>query len=376
MPHSENNSGDKALSYSFIESFSSGIGREAQSSSTRNSRQTCGTVDEQEAQGLHAEDSVAIGSFARARFGRSQGRMQLETAHQIMSQDGELLPGAISAIVIGGNHIEGKLALEFGNGLFLGAATSSEVPQGLRGKGEVGRHRRVFEVTVVGREQIELVILGALMMHPFAVDHHAQLKSPGRRGKPGFEATDIGGDRAPVRLGGDQGFDSGPLTEGDFDRVKAALADEQLEENLLEKGRIHAEFEWQRTPEMNAQFGNQLAHKGLCPLGVVNVAGPVLELENLSGLRQMGEQRIVTEVVAMMRIITASSPRDFGARADDGAVQVDGQSGKLQLFDLLIEQFAVESRQRTQRDLSKLFQPVDDGAVAGEPGQTTRSEER
>src|SRR5215469_13052681 len=149
MPHSENNSGDTALSYSLIESFSSGIGREAQSFSTRNSSQAGGTIDEQEAQGLHADDWVAIGSFARARFGSSQGRMQLKAAHQIMSQDGELLPGAIGTIVIGGNHVEGKLALEFGNGLFLGAAAGGEVPQGLRGKGEVGRHRGVFEVTVV-----------------------------------------------------------------------------------------------------------------------------------------------------------------------------------------------------------------------------------
>src|SRR5215469_1509774 len=174
MPHSENNSGDKALSYSFIESFSSRIGGEAQSSSTRNSSQAGGTVDEQEAQGLHAEDSVAIGSLARARFGSSQSRMQLEAAHQIMSQDGELLPGAIGAIVIGGNHVEGKLTLEFGNSLFLGAATSSEVPQGLRGKGEIGRHRGVFEVTVVGRKQVELVIFRAQMMDPLAVNHHRQ----------------------------------------------------------------------------------------------------------------------------------------------------------------------------------------------------------
>src|SRR5215469_786891 len=158
MPHSENNSGDKALSYSFIESFSSGVGGEAQSSSTRNSGQAGGTVDEQEAQGLHADDAVAIGSFARARFGASQGRLQLEAAHQIMSQDGELLPGAIGAIMIGGNHVEGKLALEFGDSLFLRAAAGGEVPQGLRGQGEVGRHRRVFEVTVVGRKQVELVI--------------------------------------------------------------------------------------------------------------------------------------------------------------------------------------------------------------------------
>jgi len=69
---------------------------------------------------------------------------------------GELEPGAIGAVVIGGNHVEGKLPLEFGAGLFLRAATGGEVPQHLRGESEIGRHRGVLEVPVVGGEQVEL----------------------------------------------------------------------------------------------------------------------------------------------------------------------------------------------------------------------------
>ncbi len=42
------------------------------------------------------------------------------------------------------------LAFEFGEGLFLRAAAGSEVPHRLRGEGEIGRHRGVFEVTAVG----------------------------------------------------------------------------------------------------------------------------------------------------------------------------------------------------------------------------------
>ncbi|MEY2606221.1 MAG: hypothetical protein QOH31_4037, partial [Verrucomicrobiota bacterium] len=37
-------------------------------------------------------------------------------------------------------------------GLFLGAAAGSEVPQGVRGEGEIARHA-VFEVTVVGENR-------------------------------------------------------------------------------------------------------------------------------------------------------------------------------------------------------------------------------
>jgi hypothetical protein len=56
----------------------------------------------------------------------------------------------------------------------INAAAGGEVPQGLPGKGEVGRYRGVFEVTVVGRKQVELVIFRARMMDPLAVNHHRQ----------------------------------------------------------------------------------------------------------------------------------------------------------------------------------------------------------
>src|ERR1700693_1928288 len=78
--------------------------------------------------------------------------------------------------------------------LFLGAAAGSEVPQGVRCEGEIGRHRGVFEVTVVGGEQIALVILRAQMVNSLAVDHHPQLKSPHRQLKPDLEAIDISSD--------------------------------------------------------------------------------------------------------------------------------------------------------------------------------------
>ena len=96
------------------EDFSGGVGGEAQDLSARDSSKASGAVDEEEAQRFHAGDSVAISSLARARFGRSQSRMQLEATGQVMGQDGKLQPGTIGAVVIGGHQVEGKLALEFG----------------------------------------------------------------------------------------------------------------------------------------------------------------------------------------------------------------------------------------------------------------------
>ena len=99
-----------------IEGFGYRVGGETQDLAARDSSEACGAVDEEEAQRLHARDSVAIGALARARFGSSQSRMQLKAPHQVMREDGELEPGAVGAVVIGGNHVESKLALEFGEG--------------------------------------------------------------------------------------------------------------------------------------------------------------------------------------------------------------------------------------------------------------------
>ena len=102
---------------SVIEDLGCWVGGEAQDLAAGDSSEACGAVDEEEAQRLHARDSVAIGALARARFGSSQSRMQLKAPHQVMREDGELEPGAVGAVVIGGHHVEGKFALEFGEGL-------------------------------------------------------------------------------------------------------------------------------------------------------------------------------------------------------------------------------------------------------------------
>src|ERR1700687_4794542 len=208
------------------------------------------------------------------------------------------------------------------------------------------------------------------MMNPLAVNHDAQLKSPDRQLKLGLEAIDIASDRRPARLCGDQGFQPGPPTPGYFDRVEAAQAGEQLEEILLEKGRVHAEFQRQRASQARANLADQFAYEALRTLAVVDVAGAVLEPEDLAGLRQVGEQRVVTGVLGVMRVKAPCSPSHFTTGTDDGAVEVDRQTPKTELGDLLIEQFAVEAHQRAQRSLGKPLEPVDHRTVAGNPRQT------
>src|ERR1700674_1914357 len=80
-------------------------------------------------------------------------------------------------------------------------------------------------------------------MNPLAVDHHSQIELPLLKLQSGLEAADLGVDRGPLLLGSDQGLDPGPVAEGHLDGVEAASPSEQLEQILLEKCRVHAEFE-------------------------------------------------------------------------------------------------------------------------------------
>lgn len=108
----------------------------------------------------------------------------------------------------------------------------------------------------------------------------------------------------------------------------------------------------------------------------MDIAGTVLEPQDLPGLGQVSQQRIVTGSLAVMGVKAARRPRHFGAGADHGAIKVDSQPGALQLLDLLIEQLAVEPHQRVQRALSKLLEPVDYRAVAGNARQSAQPREQ
>jgi hypothetical protein len=89
-----------------VEHPGSGVRREAKDFAARDSSKASSAVDEEKAERLHTRDPIGIGAFARARLWGGQGRMQLKAAEQLVGKDRELLPGAISAVVIGGNDLE------------------------------------------------------------------------------------------------------------------------------------------------------------------------------------------------------------------------------------------------------------------------------
>jgi len=55
--------------------------------------------------------------------------VDLEADEEVVGDGDELLPGAIGAVVVGGDGVEGEMALELTDDLFVFASSGHEVPK-------------------------------------------------------------------------------------------------------------------------------------------------------------------------------------------------------------------------------------------------------
>ncbi len=108
-------------------------------------------------------------------------------------------------------------------------------------------------------------------------------------------------------------------------------------------------------------------------LGIVDVAGPVLEPQDVPGLRHVGQERVVTGILAGVGIEAAKGPADRGAGADDGAVDVEREPGQAQPREGVEHDLLVEPDERPERLVSEPAQPIGDRARRREPGEPTEA---
>jgi len=106
-------------------------------------------------------------------------------------------------------------------------------------------------------------------------------------------------------------------------------------------------------------------------LGIVDVAGPVLEPQDVPGLRHVGQERVVTGILAGVGIEAAKGPADRGPGADDGAIDVEREPGQLQTRECIEHDLLVESNERPERGVPEPAQPIGGGARRREPGEPT-----
>src|SRR5215472_5557081 len=357
-----------------IESLGGRVVGETQDVAARDAGQPAGAGDEQEAQGAHAPDQIRIGAFAGAGFRGGQG-VELEAPDEVVGENAELLPGTVGPVVAGGDDVEGKLPLELGEGLLLGAAAADEGIQGGQVQGEVGGDGTVLEVTIVGGEQIELEVPGTLVLDVLAVDHHAEAEMPLRDLQVVKEPGHVWGHREPALSLGRQLLEGQPAPVADLDSVGTAAGGQEAQHVPLKEGRIHPELEGAAAAEGGPQALDHLTQEGNGLLGVMHVARPILHPQDVARLREVGQERVIAGIFPVMGIEAAKSPAHGGPRADHGAIEVNGQPRQGEPLDHIDDEIVVELDERGQGRLRELPQPVANGARAGDPSQATEAGE-
>src|SRR3989442_10068673 len=86
-----------------VEGLGRRVLREAEDIAAPDTSQPPGSGDQQEAQGPHAAQDIAVRALAGAAAGSGDG-VELEAPRDVVGEDAELLPGAVGAVVAGGGR--------------------------------------------------------------------------------------------------------------------------------------------------------------------------------------------------------------------------------------------------------------------------------
>src|ERR1700692_2807032 len=154
----------------------------------------------------------------RAARGRErQAGRALKAPHEVERQDTELLPRTVGGVLQRRDAGEGEAAFQLAVRLLVVTPSTHEVPEVAAAQLLIGHDRGVFVMPIGGIEQIELEVLARLMVHPRAVDHHAQPAPPWGELHLALEAAHARIDRRPPPIGPDDLAQARPRVERDLD---------------------------------------------------------------------------------------------------------------------------------------------------------------
>src|SRR3989304_1572115 len=162
-------------------------------------------------------------------------------AQDVATTDASQPPGAGGGP--GGDAIEGELALELRQRLFLCAPAADEGVQGRQVEGQVRGDGGVLEVPVVRGEQVELEVLGALVAAVLGVDHAPEPEVPLGDVQVVEEAGDGRGHGQPALTRGGQRLEGQPAPVAGPDGGGKPPGGQGGEDLALEEGGGHAELQ-------------------------------------------------------------------------------------------------------------------------------------
>jgi hypothetical protein len=113
----------------------------------------------------------------------------------------------------------------------------------------------------------------------------------------------------PLLLCPDQWNQAEPLEKRNLDSIKRLFRFQQIDHRLLKEGTVHAKLQNHPATDAGSQVRNKFPQERHRTFRIMNITGPVLQLKNVTGLCQMGQQGIIRTMLSMMGIEATKSPR-------------------------------------------------------------------
>ena len=295
--------------------FDSFIVIEPQDGPSSGPHQASGSVEELESESPRRLQGPSCGALQGAISLRQSG-FDLEVGQEVVGDQDELLPGAVGLVVLRGDGVEGQVALEFSDGLLVQTPSAHEPPERACAQGQVSGHRTVLEGAVVGVEEVELVVLSGGMHDLLPEDDHPEGAFPFLYGDGGGEGTGPLLYPPPSALSGDLSLEVQSLPEGHLDGIGRLVFVDHVDHALVEEGAVHAQSQPVGAPECVIDLGEDGLEKIDGRGAVVDVAGPVVQSEEMAAVRQKRRDREVTGDLAAMGVVPPRRAARLSGRSD------------------------------------------------------------
>lgn len=265
--------------------------------------------------------------------------LHLKLPVEVVSQDCGKEIGLVAQQSSRRDIIHLALGLQLGENRLLGAASMVEGHDMPRCDGLVGDHDLELIVVVIGDEKVELK--GSLSADRLEGADNEQPKpaAPVLGFPTRLEVGDLGVEAPPEVAGLNDLLQPWEAFEWHGDREVDAQLVQGRDDVVAEEGAVHAYLDV-HAGQCRADLVDAGEDELAGTVGIVNVAGAEEEIEDLAGLGDGTEERVVASLASVLGI--ESDGRAFGATvgAQHRAVEVEGDAAQSEAGEALQDEAA------------------------------------
>ena len=318
----------------------SGVCTQGQGESAMRVGKPAGSLDQLAAQGFKSfelpERGALGGGFAAGLVGN-----HLQLPVQIVSQYGREQEDLVARECLGGDVVHLPLGFELGENAFLSPAPVVIVDHLLGADLLVGHHHLELMPVDLRDEQIQLD--GA-----FVSDHHAVAdKEEAIATIPGFglpaqlEVIEAVPNRRPMLPLLDRALELDEALERHGNGELHSQACEQGHKSIAEKSAIHAYFD-ENAGQGLAHVFDAGADELLGSVGVMNIAGAMVDIEHLPGLSDCAEQRVVAALPLLQAIEAHSGAFGVAAGSNHRPIEVQSHTPQTEKGQTLLDRLPIQ----------------------------------